>query len=186
MRAGVIRAAINLELGSKASSINTVGILAAGINGQLPNLDLINSAVESFRQHYVPVVLDRCQQRNAQCDDVVSRFIDGFRALLKFVLPSKYTDAFARYLGDLNGMLRFIKTLVVGPSGSHANFIRYNIDSVTLSLMDGKNARASSKVTLHSILQSIELIVKSLSSIEEKLHQVKKHEWVTSYFVHDK
>ncbi|RLN10143.1 hypothetical protein BBJ28_00025502, partial [Nothophytophthora sp. Chile5] len=59
MRAGVIRAAVNLETMEDSRRVDSVGIYMAGMNGQLPNLDLVNTAVRAFRQHQVPTILDR-------------------------------------------------------------------------------------------------------------------------------
>ena len=58
MRAGVIRAAVNLDL--RATGGGAVAVLAAGLNGQLPNLDLVNTAVAALHDQRIPVRLDRC------------------------------------------------------------------------------------------------------------------------------
>ncbi|GLE01046.1 hypothetical protein PINS_up009859 [Pythium insidiosum] len=169
-RAGVIRAAINLEAASTDGSVPTaVGVFTAGCNGQLPNLDLVNTAVSHCRSFGVPVVLDRCETMTAAACPPAATFAGAaldrvlFRPL-QALLPS--ADA---YLANLKGMLRFMTTLATGPSGPHASFIRYNIDAITFSLV--RSPQRHDALSTEDVLRSLELLLRSLSNIEEKLHQ---------------
>ena len=56
-RSGSLQAAINLELGTE--TIHRVNIKLEGLNGQLPNLDLINTVVRLCRREGVPVTLQK-------------------------------------------------------------------------------------------------------------------------------
>lgn len=66
MRAGIIRAAINLETLENSHLVDAVGIYTAGMNGQLPNLDLVNTAVRALRQHRIPTLLDRADTKRSR------------------------------------------------------------------------------------------------------------------------
>ncbi|KAJ0391097.1 hypothetical protein ATCC90586_010703 [Pythium insidiosum] len=166
-RAGVIRAAINLESLPSDGAPTAVGIFTAGCNGQLPNLDLVNTAVSHCRIHGVPVVLDRCET-TASCPPVAAlagSVLDRvlYKPLQLLLAP---TDA---YIANLKGMLRFMTTLATGPSGPHASFIRYNIDAITFSLV--RSPQHHHELATEDVLRSLELLLRSLSNIEEKLHQ---------------
>jgi GPI-anchor transamidase subunit GAA1 len=183
MRAGLIRAAINLETIGDLSSVDVLGVFTAGINGQLPNLDLVNTVVSHTYLESVPVVLDRCltvQQvlepergfRRVACDDVLERSRASMLGLVQEYVPEDYRAKAREYVSNLSGMLRFMKTLATGPSGLHGSFISYNIDAVTVALtqsVDVQHWQGARSIT--SVLRSLELVVRSLSNLEEKLHQ---------------
>lgn len=56
-RSGSIQAALNLELAT--DSIHQLNIKAEGLNGQLPNLDLINTVVRLCRRETVAPALQK-------------------------------------------------------------------------------------------------------------------------------
>uniref|UniRef100_K3X6S6 Uncharacterized protein n=1 Tax=Globisporangium ultimum (strain ATCC 200006 / CBS 805.95 / DAOM BR144) TaxID=431595 RepID=K3X6S6_GLOUD len=176
MRAGVIRAAVNIETLMSSSKMNAVGILTAGINGQLPNLDLVNTAVTSLRGEHIPVVLDRCDSEHSQpgfCrQDTLSKVHEQVSSILESYVPAEYKHQAREYLKNLHGMLRFMTTLASGPSGAHAHFISYNIDSITLiTLENSGNDGGSTTLSPRAILRAVEKIVRAMSNLEEKLHQ---------------
>ncbi|KAF4046192.1 Gaa1-like GPI transamidase component [Phytophthora infestans] len=171
MRAGVIRAAVNLETLYDSRQVDSVGIYTAGMNGQLPNLDLVNTAVRALRQHQIPTILDRSDvQHDGAHKSVVASALGFVSSLNDKFSPPEYKEKTRNYLTNLKRMLHFMTTLATGPSGPHANFISYNIDSITLSLTQ---SQASTKRPLVSrdILRSMEMVVRALSNLEEKLHQ---------------
>lgn len=173
MRAGVIRAAVNIETLVDSTKTNAMGIFTAGINGQLPNLDLVNTAVRSLRDEHIPVALDRCDGEHSQhyCRaDTLSRVHLWLKGALETHVPAEYRQWVRDYLKNLNGMLRFMTTLASGPSGAHAHFIGYNIDSITLSTMQSPGA-GTTTLSLRAVLRSVEKIVRAMSNLEEKLHQ---------------
>ncbi|OQS01627.1 transmembrane protein [Achlya hypogyna] len=169
MHAGVIRAAINLETSGDDHRYNAVGIFGAGVNGQLPNLDMINTVVEALENERISIVLDRCADVSFDCaDDVLATLVDRARRFVaRHVLPGATTHW---YFDRLAHLLRFMQTLATGPSGPHANFIRYNVDAFTLSALHAP-ATPSAPVPLTGLLRAIETSVRAVSSLEEKLHQ---------------
>ena len=56
-RAGAIQAAVNLEISQ--SSVSYLDVKVEGLNGQLPNLDLVNTAVRLCRRENIPPTLHR-------------------------------------------------------------------------------------------------------------------------------
>ncbi|ETP02525.1 hypothetical protein F441_20425 [Phytophthora nicotianae CJ01A1] len=171
MRAGVIRAAVNLETLYNSRHVDSVGIYTAGMNGQLPNLDLVNTAVRAFRQHQIPTILDRADvQEDGEHKSYVSRVLGSISSLNEQYTPPELKENARNYLTNLKGMLHFMTTLVAGPSGPHANFISYNIDSITLSLTKSQTS-VGRPLASRDILRSIEMVVRALSNLEEKLHQ---------------
>ena len=168
MRAGVIRAAINLETMPDLRQVEAIGIYAAGMNGQLPNLDLVNTAVRAFHRHQIPTVLDRdaVQQGSEHVhESYVSSVFTWTIHFCKEYITARFERGLLKYLDDLIGMLYFMTTLASGPSGPHANFIRYNIDSVTLSSTKGPNANHR-ELSTREVLRSIEMVIRAMSSLE--------------------
>ncbi|TYZ68814.1 hypothetical protein PybrP1_011661 [[Pythium] brassicae (nom. inval.)] len=168
MRAGVIRAAVNLETLGRASDAGVMGVFTAGINGQLPNLDLVNTAVLALHGEHIPVALDR------RTGDGNARLLAWLRRVaVDALVPVAHRAAVREYLSNLSGMLRFMTTLATGPSGAHAHFIRYNIDSVTLSALPGGGGdrATTTALSLRATLRAVEKLVRALSNLEEKLHQ---------------
>uniref|UniRef100_H3HCF2 Uncharacterized protein n=1 Tax=Phytophthora ramorum TaxID=164328 RepID=H3HCF2_PHYRM len=173
MRAGVIRAAINLETMYDTRQVGSVGIYTAGMNGQLPNLDLVNTAVRAFRQHQISTILDRADAaplNDTKQEDYVSSVLDFIAGLNDKYAPEEYKQSAQNYLTNLKGMLHFMTTLASGPAGPHANFISYNIDSITLSLTKSSTS-GDRPLSTREALRSIEMVVRALSNLEEKLHQ---------------
>ncbi|KAI9910100.1 hypothetical protein PsorP6_010862 [Peronosclerospora sorghi] len=171
MRAGLVRAALNLETLTCTHDVHAVGVYAAGANGQLPNLDLVNTAVRAFRTHDVPIVLDRSEAdgRMASLASVARSLL----ARLAFVRTPFWTRTVVPYVTRLVGMLQFMTAVATGPSGLHAHFLAYNIDSLTLALTNprrenGTHARVLSTL---QVFRSLELIVRALSNLEGKLHR---------------
>lgn len=185
-RAGLIRAAVSIETRQDSRRIDVAGVYAAGMNGQLPNLDLINTAVRALRQQSIPVVLDRSDVQSSTVappsavidEDLLERSITSLSAwsdkLIASVAPEKQSGVHD-YMTNLRGMLRFMKTLATGPSGIHASFIGYNIDAITLSFDVARSlplvVTPSRRVSIRESLRAIELVVRALSNLEEKLHQ---------------
>ena len=173
MRAGIIRAAINLETIFDSHQVGAVGIYAAGMNGQLPNLDLVNTAVRAFRKHNIPTLLDRADVQQVNEDkpeSYISSVIALITSLSEKYVPEELKQGTLNYLTNLKGMLNFMTTLASGPSGPHANFISYNIDSITLSLTT-KLSSGDRQLAARDVLRSLEMVVRALSNLEEKLHQ---------------
>ncbi|RQM15618.1 hypothetical protein DD237_007402 [Peronospora effusa] len=173
MRAGIIRAAVNLETMFDSHHVEAVGIYAAGMNGQLPNLDLVNTAVRAFRKHKIPTILDRAdvqQISKHKPKSYISSVITSLTSLSKKYVPEELKQGTFSYLTNLEGMLNFMTTLASGPSGPHANFISYNIDSITLSLTT-KLSSGDRQLSTREVLRSLEMVIRALSNLEEKLHQ---------------
>lgn len=177
MRAGVIRAALNLETRTRSWDASVMGVFAAGMNGQLPNLDLVNTAVMALRGEHIPVVLDRCTggtQDDPFChNDVLTRVHAWLQRTVDTVVPIEHRHDARAYVRNLHGMLRFMKTLATGPAGAHAPFVRYNIDSVTLSARESYDSAhiGATALSLRAMLRAVEKTVRALSNLEEKLHQ---------------
>lgn len=204
MRAGVIRAAINLEVTTQTESQPSFSLLVTGDNGQLPNLDLINVAVLALQKNGIFPSMSRCHildstKTEQECSDILDTAFNKLHSFVglidSFPFSSHSTDNIKSFVGEylikLRGMLRFMVSLTTGPTGSHAAFIRsrnclftatcltlhcsYNIDSITTAMNIPKRERsgpdAQHKNFLEASLQGLELIIRALSNLEEKLHQ---------------
>lgn len=107
--AGSIISVINLEFEGNGL-YSTVGLHAVGVNGRLPNADLVTTAVRSFQYAGVPVVLQ-----------------DG-------TLPLEHVPWIDNYPIYLSNLLSFMKEQALGfPKLNHGLFALYNIEAVSLS-----------------------------------------------------
>ncbi|RUS22965.1 Gaa1-like protein [Endogone sp. FLAS-F59071] len=110
-RAGAIQAGVNLDF-SGTGEYESVGIFFEGVNGQLPNLDLVNTVVRVARiTSQIPVTLH--DER----------------------MPTMHGQAGLQesYLTSLKSMLYTMRYQALGhPTGDHGLYLRYKIDAITL------------------------------------------------------
>ncbi|EGC31617.1 hypothetical protein DICPUDRAFT_99153 [Dictyostelium purpureum] len=126
-RAGLIQAAINIEANSKKYINDRIYVLAEGSNGQLPNLDLINT-------------IGRLAKREGYSKGIELSATDNNDQLFINHLPSEI-----RTLG------KFMLNQAIGiPTGDHGQFNKYHIDAVTLGV-SGKSSTLGSRVLIGTI-----------------------------------
>ena len=146
-RSGSIQAAINLEL--PGDSVHRFNIKLEGLNGQLPNLDLVNTVSRLCRREGIPPTLHK-----RVWIYLVSRFssknpwISGAGHLLfdlSFLQanPSN-SESYEGFQQNLRTMLATMWDQAPGfPTGNHGLFHRYHIEAVTLQ---GYRLKTSSKM----------------------------------------
>ncbi|KAK3844673.1 MAG: Gaa1-like protein [Linnemannia gamsii] len=146
VRSGAIQAALNLDFPG-AGDYNALGIFFEGVNGQLPNLDMINT-ISQITMGIAPVEL----------------------TLHDELVP--YTDNMTKnYLNSLRRMLYQMKYQAVGtPTGNHGLYLKYKIDAITLYGIDrpGWNSHRYNLFRVGALLESA---VRSLNNLLEHLHQ---------------
>uniref|UniRef100_UPI00398F3A1A glycosylphosphatidylinositol anchor attachment 1 protein n=1 Tax=Pristiophorus japonicus TaxID=55135 RepID=UPI00398F3A1A len=141
-RAGAIQAAITIEMSSDV--VTSFDISVVGLNGQLPNLDLVN-LFTSF-----------CQKNGVLCT------IQG-------KLPRTDGETLEGYVHSLNTMLMMVLKQGSGKSqGDHGLFLRYHIEAVTIR---GINSFRQYKFDMVTIGKVFEGMVRKLNNLLERLHQ---------------
>lgn len=141
-RAGAIQAAISLEISSDV--ITSFDVVVEGLNGQLPNLDMVN------------LFLAFCQKNQLLCT------IQG-------KLQRNDYDTFQGYLHNLQTMLLMVLKQGSGrPQGDHGLFLRYHIEAITLR---GINSFRQYKYDMVTIGETIEGMFRKLNNLSERLHQ---------------
>lgn len=145
-RAGSIQAAINLEL--QSFDLKFIDVKIEGLNGQLPNLDLVNLV---------------------QRIGVKEGFVSGHRQTStqrRSGLKSSWDENFQH-------MISMLLTQATGvPNGNHGLFYRYGIEAVTLE--GHKNEQTNHQrraLGANSILRLIEGISRSVNNLLERFHQ---------------
>lgn len=145
-RAGSIQAAINLEL--QSFDINYLDVKIEGLNGQLPNLDLVNLI-----------------QRLALKEGIISGH--------KQTTAKKRSGAKSTWEQSFRHMLTMVLTQSTGvPNGNHGLFYRYGIEAVTLEAHKHEQTnyqRKSHGAT--ATLKLVEGIARSLNNLLERFHQ---------------
>ena len=118
--------------GKEKASWKAIRVLIAGNNGQLPNMDFISAPLALF-----PNILITEAEQSSSLDLMVNKVLAFFpENLLQNIRDSVggITDnrVFRNYMSVISGLLSFSGALVEGPTGLHGQFIRRNIDSLTL------------------------------------------------------
>jgi len=178
-RAGAIQAAINLEIG--AEKITHVNVKIQGLNGQLPNLDLVNLIHRLCMKEGVGQLFQNSED--------LSHKVNGQStpdSLREFLGPWKvYTSSFRTLMSMMMGQASG------NPDGNHGLFHRMGIEAVTLEGVDMnvkvKNANANAAATntnkkkkkkkylrtvdLYQMGRIVEGTFRSLNNLLERFHQ---------------
>ncbi|KAM9975852.1 hypothetical protein ACTFIW_013244 [Dictyostelium discoideum] len=126
-RAGAIQAAINIEVSNKKYQSDHVYVLAEGSNGQLPNLDLINTVGRlAKREGYSKSMLLSPSSVNKN-DELL-------------FIPAEHRT-----------LARFMLNQAIGiPTGDHGLFNKYHIDAITLGV-SGVSSTMGARVLIGTI-----------------------------------
>lgn len=132
-------------------------------------MDHLNAAVHHHQRQGLTVLLDICTMPldgpPFQCEDAVGRA----GKILGYL--TRENNAIQRYLERLFGMLGFMGSVAMGPSGPHAHFMRHSIDALTIRGIG--TAEQGTKRTTESMTKSTSAVlnmVRSISNLEEELH----------------
>ncbi|NXA25361.1 GPAA1 protein, partial [Ibidorhyncha struthersii] len=141
-RAGAIQAALSLELSSDV--VTSFDVAVEGLNGQLPNLDLLN-LFHAF-----------CQKNGLLCT------IQG-------KLPRSDWDSLPAFAHSLQTLLLMVLAQASGqPRGDHGLFLRYRIEAITLR---GINSFRQYKYDMTTVGKTLEGMFRKLNNLLERLHQ---------------
>ncbi|XP_068524196.1 glycosylphosphatidylinositol anchor attachment 1 protein [Anas acuta] len=141
-RAGAIQAAVALELSSDV--VTSFDVALEGLNGQLPNLDLLN-LFHAF-----------CQKNGLLCT------IQG-------KLQRSDWDSLSAYGHSLQTLLLMVLKQSSGqPQGDHGLFLRYHIEAITVR---GINSFRQYKYDMTTVGKTLEGMFRKLNNLLERLHQ---------------
>ncbi|KAL4235222.1 Glycosylphosphatidylinositol anchor attachment 1 protein [Mactra antiquata] len=143
-KSGPIQAAINLEIPS--GNIKYFNVKIEGLNGQLPNLDLVNLVVRLCQKHDAEIML----HNNKDAPHWSAETVAGYQQSLKTMIKMMWAQA--------SGL----------PSGNHGLFHRYHIEAITL---EGIRKKKSGQISLVTTGRIIEGIYRSLNNLLERFHQ---------------
>ena len=142
--AGSLISAINLEFPG-TQPYNAVGLYTIGINGLLPNTDLVTTVIRSIQYEGIPLQL-----------------YDG-----KF---EGYQDSdWGKYKTSALLLWEFIKEQSLGlPDASHSLFPKYKVEGLTIRGLRHPNRQAS--VDVVNVARAVETALRSLNNLLEILH----------------
>ncbi|XP_066963017.1 glycosylphosphatidylinositol anchor attachment 1 protein isoform X3 [Macrobrachium rosenbergii] len=143
-RAGAIQAAINLEI--YGSQVSHIDVKVEGLNGQLPNLDLVN-------------LIHRLCQRETVLHTFKNR-VDHPQPETFNGWYHQFKTLFAMIMSQASGV----------PTGNHGLFHRYGIAAVTLEGPAGQ-VRGRRMVSLQQLGRVLEGVCRSLNNLLERFHQ---------------
>lgn len=144
--AGSIQAAINLEI--QNYDIDFIDVKIEGLNGQLPNLDLVNLVQRLTLKEGIS-----CGHRQTS---------NKRRSALKSKLEENLTHMISMVLTQATGV----------PNGNHGLFHRYGIEALTLE--GRKTSSTNYQRRTHgaaSLIRLIEGVSRSLNNLLERFHQ---------------
>lgn len=139
---GSIQAAINLELPS--NTVSYINVKIEGINGQLPNLDLVNVVTRLCGKESVKPRLHH--QPDRWSHDGLQNLMHNAKTMLLMMMQQATCMA----------------------SGNHGLFHRYGIQAVTL---EGVKTKGGRHVDLFSVGRVVEGVFRSLNNLQERFHQ---------------
>ncbi|KAG1085899.1 hypothetical protein G6F42_021204 [Rhizopus arrhizus] len=151
-RSGAVQGVVNLDFPG-TQDYETMGIFFGvydkGVNGQLPNLDLINTIVAVATRTHPPI-----------------------RTTLHNTVKNPFEHhAYGNYLGSLNHLLQSMKYLVLGhPSSDSGLYLRYTIDAVTIHGIVGSE-HLGQLFGFNRIGRLVESTFRSLNNLLEHFHQ---------------
>ncbi|KAI8916566.1 Gaa1-like protein [Powellomyces hirtus] len=142
---GAIQEALNLEFGGEGDYA-AIEILVDGLNGQLPNADLVTTVVNCAQYEGIPVALHQA------------------------VTPEKFDSNWTRYLHKADILVEYMKSQALGlPRSDHALYAKYHIESITLrAIKDIPGAQY--RVSGEQIGRAIESALRSFNNLLERLH----------------
>jgi len=142
-KSGSIQAALNLEIAT--DKISHVGLNIEGLNGQLPNLDLVNTVTRLCKREAITPTLHK------RSDYHSLESLNGF-------------------LYSLKTMLLLMTQLASGsPTGNHGLFHRYSIEAVTLTGIKAKGTK--NLLGFREVGRVVEGVFRSLNNLLERFHQ---------------
>ncbi|XP_037658259.1 glycosylphosphatidylinositol anchor attachment 1 protein isoform X1 [Choloepus didactylus] len=141
-RAGAIQAAVALELSSDI--VTSLDVAVEGLNGQLPNLDLLN-LFQTF-----------CQKGGLLC------------TLQGKLQPQDWTSLDEPLQGLQTLLLMVLRQASGCPHGPHGLFLRYRVEALTLR---GINSFRHYKYDLVAVGKALEGMFRKLNHLLERLHQ---------------
>ncbi|KAM5280878.1 glycosylphosphatidylinositol anchor attachment 1 protein [Ctenodactylus gundi] len=141
-RAGAIQAAVALELSSDV--VTSLDVTVEGLNGQLPNLDLLN-LFQTF-----------CQKGGLLC------------TLQGKLQPQDWTSLDGPLQGLQTLLLMVLRQASGRPHGPHGLFLRYGVEALTLR---GINSFRQYKYDLVTVGKALEGMFRKLNHLLERLHQ---------------
>ncbi|KAI2806621.1 hypothetical protein RDWZM_006474 [Blomia tropicalis] len=146
MTSGAIQAALNLEIHS--FNPKSIDVKIEGMNGQLPNLDLFNVAIELCNRESLPATFHG------------TSFTSSANEWKNFISNAK----------TLASMMTTQATTL--PTGAHGLFQRFAIQSISLEAF-GVSASAKNQPTTTSvnIARSIEGIIRSLNNLQQRFYR---------------
>ncbi|GAV06044.1 hypothetical protein RvY_16083 [Ramazzottius varieornatus] len=146
-RAGAIQAAITAEI--PGPNLDYVDARIVGINGQMPNLDLLNLVRLLCSQQQIPLVI----QGNSQ------------------LLERTPQNMMGHYLRDLQTASAMVTSAASGQlEGNHGFFQQFNIQSLTLRGLK-KDANRNGRIGFLDLGIAFEGICRSLNNLLERFHQ---------------
>ncbi|XP_034236493.1 glycosylphosphatidylinositol anchor attachment 1 protein [Thrips palmi] len=146
-RGGAIQAAVNLELLS--DRISHIDVKIEGLNGQLPNLDLVN------------LVHMLCNKEGVH---------HTFHNRANYGDGQYKVDPYKSWAYSLQTMLEMVFAQASGvPNGNHGLFHRFGIEAVTLT--GYRKVDRGSPATFYQVGRVLEGILRSLNNLLERFHQ---------------
>lgn len=163
---------VKLELLHNADSL--VILLSsefAGVNGELPNMDMITSSTHHFEAQQVDVALD------GLIDDLPEENLAfpharalAISAVSQLRAPDVVRGAMIDYFERLLGMLSFMGSVAIGPSGPHAHFLQHSVDAITIRGHGQNQPMETCSELPISTTAAILSITRGISNLEEELH----------------
>lgn len=178
---GKIREAIILDFDT--FQFQSIGILTEGFNGELPNLDLVNTAIRLAKYQGIDKVsLFKYDHYSSDPKHLLPypvylyyRLVTHVKALVRKHIPQwripsyEDGDVFDKSITVIHNVYN---QLVGLSTGAHAWYRKQSTHALTLTDTNGKSAKSRGKnYNMISVGNLVEGVVRSMNNLIEELHQ---------------
>ncbi|KAF8163462.1 Gaa1-domain-containing protein [Crassisporium funariophilum] len=155
LTSGVIWTALNIDY--PGHSFSHLGVFFEGLNGRLPNQDLINSFERIARYTAgVPVTVYDHLEPHETSDDVsrwIPKFVNEFPGVKQYLYQARNVVRHVAYQANGRG------------SGVHGLFHQFRIDAITLFAVPAAGPHG-----FHAIGRAVESTLRTMNNLLERLH----------------
>jgi hypothetical protein len=166
--------------GAGAGGVAPIALHATGLNGNLPNMDMVSAPLALHPGLIRPGYITALPHRSLVWEEALSGVLQQLALALnsKEFLSSEQpsSPSSAGWRGRLLGLCSHGTALLSGPDGLHSQFLQRNIDSVSLRVPLAKlgpsagSSSSQSGVSNKELLGLIGDLVRLSSNLHEHLH----------------
>ena len=185
MPSGVLQAGLNLELGNHREYVE-IGVVAEGLNGQMPNLDLIVAMDRCIFGNFPFRIHDRSRYSPRSLTDMLLLnpklslkgnlvdLIDGAKSISHNFgsAVGSVVWPLIKSIDFMSNILWTLKLQIIGlPTHAHSVLLKYKINAVTVTGMPlPLSENGTPAINMWPVAHLVEDTIRTISNLVEHLH----------------